>query len=99
MAHLSQIAWVPKGHLKRDGKLVRRLSTSATAVLQTHLARMHGRQLTFSPSDKVPHSGDYLCCGCFIRQQIVTKKAFAANDSFSPCDVCGELSVWLKPDA
>ncbi len=93
-AELSMITCVHKSYLRRVEPILR-LSSTARALLQKHLANLHGRPFSFNLRDDVPESGEYLCHRCFLIRGRIAREPHEQGQKFRACPVCGDDALWI----
>lgn len=94
-AELSKLTSVHKSYLLRTRPSLR-LTPSARALFQRQLSIMHGRPFSFSLSDRVPESGEYLCHNCFLSVGRIARGVHTAEALFGECPECGTDALWIQ---
>lgn len=93
-ADLNMLTSVHKSYLRR-AKLVLRLTASARALYQRHLASLHGRPFSFNLRDTVPQTGEYLCHRCFFSRAEISRAQHEQGQPFGRCSGCGDDALWI----
>lgn len=96
LADLSMITSIHESYL-RGTTAALRLTSSARALFQKHLANLHGRPFSFNLKDDVPESGEYLCHQCFIQHRRISMGVHQQGQKFNPCPLCGTDALWILP--
>lgn len=80
-----------------DKKLIARLSSLGSATLQKSLSDFYGTKSGFVGKDTCPQSGRYACSACFHSGKATPRSGtFVVGKPFGDCDVCKELTIWVK---
>ncbi len=80
-----------------DKKLIARLSSLGMATLQKSLSDFYGTKFGFVGKDTCSQSGRYACSACFHSGQATPRSVtFVQGKPFGDCDVCKELTIWVK---
>lgn len=96
---LLQITYMHKTFLPKDAvkdRLIARLSSKATSVLQRKLADHFGKKFGFDHTDTCQQSGQYRCSTCFYEGADAPRLSFNMNEVFGSCKGCGEQACYVK---
>jgi DNA-directed RNA polymerase subunit RPC12/RpoP len=93
-AELSMITSVHKSYLRRIEPTLR-LTSTTRALLQKHLANLHGRPFSFNLRDTVPQTGEYLCHRCFLNIGEIAQRQHEQGQPFGECPRCGVDALWM----
>jgi hypothetical protein len=97
-AELAHTCVVPKAFFPRDSvgmRLAARLTDSARAELQEHIANYFGRPFGFGKKDRARLTSEYACVSCFYKTGDSAKKEFQSSSNFTACEKCGEVR-WIR---
>jgi hypothetical protein len=74
-----------------------RLSGLGTTAFQKCLSDFYGTKFGFVGKDICPQTGRYACSACFYSGQGSPRSTnFDEGKAFGDCDICKELTLWVK---
>jgi len=80
-----------------DKKVIARLSSLGTETLEKSLSDFYGTKFGFVGKDVCPQTGRYACSACFHSGQATPRsKTFDEGNPFGDCDLCKEVTIWVK---